>query len=262
VRFDTLPEKATLSFPALRIQLAAVLLAAVFPSAAAGQSAQLTITVRDSATGDPIRNAQVGIGGMEQSARTNGQGVARISRIPAGNRLVSVSRLGYEPVRIPVEFGGEAVERTVQLVADPVRVRGVTATGEARDPALDLRGFYERQQHGTGAFMTADRIEELRPNRTVDLFRHLRGMRVKYDRVRGEYYVVSGRGGAGGDCGPPEIYLDGARVGFRANTFTFIEPELIAGIEAYSGPATLPVQYRSNAACGVVLIWTHMGPRR
>jgi len=248
---------------AARLRLVLLATAALIPAAATAQTAQISVTVRDSATGDPIRNALVEVGGLSLRAQTNGQGVARISRIPAGNRLVSVSRLGYEPVRIPVEFADTAVERTVRLAADPVRVRGVTATGEARDPVLDQRGFYDRQARGMGAFMTSDRIDELRPSRTVDLFRRMRGFQVKYDRGRAEYYVVSGRGAANmsQDCVSPQIYLDGTLVGVRSNTFTFINPEAIAAIEAYPSPASIPVEYRSNAACGVVLIWTRTGPR-
>lgn len=243
-------------------RIALVLIATLMPAALAAQ-AQLSVTVRDSATGEPIRNALVEIGGLEQRAQTNGQGLARLARIPAGNRLVSVTRLGYEPARIAIEFADAAVERTVRLAPEPVPVGGVTATGAARDPALDARGFYDRQRRGLGAFMTGERIDELRPTRTVDLFRYLRGFQVRYDRGRGEYYVVSSRGGANlnADCSAPEIYLDGVLVGFRANYFAFVNPENIAAIEAYSSPASIPVEYRANSACGVILIWTRTGPR-
>lgn len=237
--------------------------ALLLASAAQAQTSQLLITVRDSATGDPVRNARVEIAGVQQRGQTNGDGAARIGRVPAGNRIVSVSRIGYRTTRVAVEFAGEPVERTVTLATEPVEVGGVTVRGEARDRGLEMYGFYARQERGLGDFMTAERIEELRPSRTVDLFRHIRGFKVEYDRRRGEYYVVSSRGAAsmGADCVGPQVYLDGTLVGDRAHYMQFIGPENIAGIEAFGGVSQIPVQYRANAACGVILVWTRSGPR-
>ena len=42
-------------------------------------------------------------------------------------------------------------------------------------------------------------------------------------------------------------------------------PSAMAGIEYYSGPATIPVQYKSTSGagfCGVVLMWTKDGSER
>jgi hypothetical protein len=231
--------------------------------ALSAQSSQLLLTVLDGATSEPIRNAMVEVGGLDRRAQTNAEGVVRIGRVPAGSRIVTVTRLGYEAERIPVEFAAAGViEQTVRLTPEPVAVGGVTATGEARDPGLEMRGFYDRQARGLGAFMTTERIEELNQSRTVDLFRYMRGFKLNYDRRRGEYYVVANRGGGlGGDCSGPMVYLDGTLVADRANYFQFVNPENIAAIEAFAGPSQVPVEYRSNAACGVILIWSRTGPR-
>ena len=47
--------------------------------------------------------------------------------------------------------------------------------------------------------------------------------------------------------------------GFPMDT---IDPNHIHGIEVYNGPATIPSEYsgmRTDAYCGLVMIWTRMG---
>lgn len=244
---------------ALRIALPCLL----FATAAAAQNSQLRIIVQDQASGAPVANALVEVGGVERKGNTGATGEARLGRIPAGNRIVTVSRLGYQTARVPVEFVEGTVERTLQLVAEAVEVGGVTATGGARDPGLDAIGFYDRQARGLGVTMTADRIDEIHPMRTVDLFRRMRGFRLVYNRGTGEFFAMTtrGAGNLSGDCRPPMVYLDGLPVGPRGHYFDFIGWENIAAIEAFAGPSQVPAEYRSEAACGVILVWSKTGAR-
>lgn len=62
----------------------------------------------------------------------------------------------------------------------------------------------------------------------------------------------------------PRIYLDGTvveRGGFREPLGAFdalVRANNVEGIEVYSSPAEIPVQYggATGSACGVYLIWT------
>jgi len=235
------------------------------PAALHGQ-ARLDVTVLDSA-GAPVENARVQIAGVSHVATTNDRGVARMDRVPAGNRIVSASRIGYTAARVAVEFrAGETVARTITLRGEPVALAGVSGTAARNDQTLARHGFYNRQRAGFGAFMTGETIDRLRPARTVDLFRRMRGFSVIQTR-RGYYEIVTNRGPSNmsGSCDGPLIFLDNilvpARSSSREDMLTFINPESIAGIEAYPSPATVPAQYNiTGAACGVVLLWTKTGP--
>jgi hypothetical protein len=228
------------------------------------QTSGLDVLVVDSA-GTPIPDARVEIAGVRGRARTNGNGVGRIDGIPPGNRLVYASRLGFGAARVPVEFRpGERTQSTITLSSEAVTLAAVQVVVGRNTAALANRGFYDRQRRGLGSYMDGDRIDELRPARTVDLFRRMRGFELVYDR-RGYVDLRVSRGAASLQLGcRPLIFLDGmvipARTSPNEDALMAIDPESLAGIEAYAGPASIPPQYNSTgSACGVVLLWTREG---
>ncbi|HLL81624.1 MAG TPA: carboxypeptidase-like regulatory domain-containing protein, partial [Longimicrobium sp.] len=178
--------------PPLPLILCLALLA--LPPALHGQQgARFDVAVVDSA-GAPVANARVEIAGVGVGATTNERGVGRIDRVPAGNRIVSASRIGYTAARLAVEFrAGETVARTITLTSEPVALAGVSASAARNNPTLTRQGFYQRQRVGHGAFMTGEAIDRIRPTRTVDLFRRMRGFTVILTR-RGYYEIATTRG--------------------------------------------------------------------
>jgi len=248
-----------------RLLLGAVLPAALLLARApvGAQTARLTITVLDERTGNPIRDARVEVPGLRDRERTGGNGMVRLN-IPTGGRLIEITRLGYAPVRIPIDLqANDEVTRIVRMTPEAVRVSGVTVRSERRNAHLDRNGFYERERTGLGSFMTSERIDQIRPSLTIDLFRYMRGFAVSYDR-RGNPYVAVTRGNFGGNCAPL-VFMDGMQVSARASEASrwleIVSPEMIAGIEAFPGPATIPPQYNpTGSACGVILVWTKTGP--
>lgn len=247
------------------IRRSAFILTLALPAALHGQ-ARFDVTVVDSA-GAPVANARVEIAGVGHAVTTNERGVGRMDRVPAGNRIVSATRIGFTAARFAVEFrAGETVARTITLESEPVALAGVSAIAARNDATLTRQGFYQRQKAGMGAFMTGEAIDRLRPARTVDLFRRMRGFSVIQTR-RGYYQIVTNRGPSGmsGSCDGPLVFLDGilvpARTSNREDMLTFVNPESLAGIEAYAGPSTVPAQYNiTGGACGVILLWTKTGP--
>jgi len=61
---------------------------------------------------------------------------------------------------------------------------------------------------------------------------------------------------------PGQYILTVHRVGYvplaaAVQIASLVSPSDVMAIEVYSGPATIPLQYRhSNSGCGVILIWT------
>lgn len=254
----------TASRPILALLLMGSLLLGRPAWSQAAPPGRAVITVVDSATGAPVANARVEVPGVQRAAFTDRAGVVQVAA-PPGTRLVTVSRLGYAPGRAIVEFSPEReAARTVTLLPVAVQVRRVAVTAARREAGLDRRGFYDRQRRGFGAFMTGEEIDHIRPIRTVDLFRRMRGFRVAYTRS-GTPYVTISRGTVGlRNCRSILLLVDGmpmASLTSPSEAMDMIPPEAIAGIEAYAGPASVPAEFNTTgSACGVVVIWTRTAP--
>jgi len=251
----------------LPILLAPVLVAALAPADGAAQQQRhlpgsvLLMHVRDP-QGRPISDAQVVIGGLRKTGRSDAAGEVFVTEIPSGNRLIDVRRPGFAMVRVASDFSGaDTVRREITMAVQAVELEGIVATSWGRSMRLREMGFYDRQRRGLGAYMTSDRIELLRPYQTFELFRYMRGFSVRYTRDGPVVVTTRGKGLQLGEC-IPIVYLDGMAL-VSGNTkdqhdaLYMILPEDIEGVEAYAGPASIPAEYNPlGSACGVILVWT------
>lgn len=111
-----------------------------------------------------------------------------------------------------------------------------------------LGEFEERRAHSIGHFITADDIEKAHPAWITDMLRTVLSVGVN-DQKR---TVGNTRAGCGF-----QIFLDGVIVSEHGDLNGVPAPRDIAGVEIYSAPATIPLQYKRNGAkCGVILAWT------
>jgi hypothetical protein len=211
--------------------------------------------------GAPIQGAYVTVGGVEHGESTDRNGEAKLAAIPQGNRLVEVKRQGYAYRRVAADFmGGDTVRKEVAMTPAPIELEGIVVTTWGRSMALVRNGFYDRQRRGFGAFMTRQRLDELRPYRTSEAFRYMRGFMVV---PMGSTDVVVGSRGGGmrGGC-LPAVYIDGMLMFVmnardEADAINMVSPDDIEAIEAFQGAASIPAQYNpTGSACGVILIWT------
>jgi hypothetical protein len=241
--------------------ITAVALAALSAAQAHAQQAPssiLMVHVIDD-QGRPLPQAHITVGGVPGGAITNDRGDARMSSIPAGNRIVLVSRVGYAFGRVAADFTGDTVVKSFTLTPQPIELEGITVTSWGRSMRLRQNGYYDRQRQGLGAFMTKDRIDEMRPPRVTNLFRYLRGFTVIPGPGTSEYVVTS----RGRRC-LPQVYIDGllsARTPRdQRDVLEMVPPGDVEAIEAYSSAAEIPPQYNAtNSACGVIVIWTRHG---
>jgi hypothetical protein len=210
--------------------------------------------------GAPISGAYVTVGGVEHGETTGRTGEAKLDAVPQGNRLVDVRRQGYAYRRVAADFvGGDTVRREVAMTPAPIELEGLVVTTWGRNMALIRNGFYDRQRRGFGAFMTRQRLDEIRPLHTSDAFRHMRGFMVL---PNGSYdMVVSSRGRAMRRC-IPSVYIDGMRMFVRdgrdqSEALNMVSPDDIEAIEAFQGSASIPAEYNTmGSTCAVLLIWT------
>jgi hypothetical protein len=226
----------------------------------------LLVTVTDEA-GKPVQRAYVTVAGTEYGDLTDAQGQARVTGIAEGGRLVQVSRQGFAFGRVAAEFSGhDTVRAAVKLTPQPIELAGVTATSWGRSMRLRQNGFYQRMRAGLGAFMARDRIDQLQPYRTTDIFRYMRGFMVVPAGHGARWMVVSSRGPVSLSTRAcvPKVYVDGMltapTAADQADILELVPPQDLEAVEAYSGAATIPAEYNpTGSACGVILLWTRDG---
>jgi hypothetical protein len=186
-----------------------------------------------------------------------------ISAPQAGRFRLRASRIGYsETVTKPFDvFGGETVqlELRVAVAAVPLEPLRVTARGRTPSTYLQHTGFYERELHGVGNFLTRYEIEKRGGSLLSDAMRSLPGVRLRrVDRI-GQQMDIHLRNMR---C-PPTVYLDGAivRLGGPSRPDVLALDDLVLlsdidGIEVYAGPGEVPAAFNRSAHCGVVVLWT------
>jgi hypothetical protein len=243
--------------------LAFTLVCLVFPPLSA-QRATFVGVVKDSASGLPVAGAWVEVVEQGIAATTDSGGRFELAGITGGHLTVRVRRLGYSAGEVALEL---TVTRTVtvdlgDIAMSPVATEldPVVVAAEAMNDRLLEVGFFRRKDTEAGTFLTHEDIAQQNPRWTSELLRRIPGFRVA---VGG--YVSSGRGVPSiregfSQCGV-QYYVDGVHA--DGSNLDTVLPRAIAGMEVYTGAASIPTKFRvsGNPRCGVVLIWTQSGGR-
>jgi TonB family protein len=126
-----------------------------------------------------------------------------------------------------------------------------------RDLRGALAGFYGRMERGQGRFFTAEAIEQSNARRMSDLLRGIPGLRIDQRRFGTQTYRMRGSNVA------PLVWLDGVPMGAAEVDLDNFDPRTFAGIEIYSGPATVPIEFTGGRAMttsgGTILLWSREG---
>jgi hypothetical protein len=193
------------------------------------------------------------IEGSEVRVVSAADGSFQLPPMPPGAYELTTSHIahGERQDTISIEHGA-LLQYTIGLAESAVPLRPIEVV--VRSELLERRGFYERQQNGTGAYLTRSSWQARSPGRPSDILRRISGVR-----------TVPARGGLGtvlisrGNC-PFRYILDGVPV---TSTFHLddIPVEWIEALEVYRGVAGLPIQFTAspgtdNANCGVIVVWT------
>jgi hypothetical protein len=250
----------------------ALLFLAFLSALSAPASAQIIRgRVTDAATGSPVTAASIKLIAPDStvsatvSADSSGQYLLRAAR--SGRYVLLFERIGYAPRRSQeIELSGSGLyELSVALSPSAVPVAPVEVKVEARVPALERSGFYDRKKMGQGHFIERPLIEAREGRLTSELFHGITGVRV-LQKSGGGYHVIL-RGGYATGFGrnphcPPRVLLDGVPVHGIGETFDLdlIQRNEIEAIEVYRSPAQIPAQYGgAESRCGVILLWRRVG---
>jgi hypothetical protein len=191
---------------------------------------------------------------------SNQTGAFRVVAPEPGTFYVLVEALGYRPIMDGILDLGEGGSISVEIFLEPkpVVLDSLKVAVERVETfrTLEAAGFNERLTRGFGNFITPEEIRQRNPRYFFELFRNIPGMRVTGAAFNGttvEFTVASIRGPT---CSP-RVFLDGIQVNVEQGLEAVVDVDQIAGVEVYSRPSQVPLQWGgSDSTCGVLLIWT------
>jgi hypothetical protein len=238
------------------VLLAVLLTAAIGPETGAAQ-ATLRGRVIDSELGHPLPSAAVRIQPGPPPLTTDTLGRFEARGLPAGEAEVTIQVIGYATgvftVRLPPSGVVEGVF-TLDFTGYQLPAIVVQARAELLMPRyLD---FEQRRRRGMGAYLRWDDLKAQGYSSVGDALRVVRGVRIQCNQQTFECFAVMARSPR---C-QPTWWIDGVEVqSFHENT----PIRDVYGIEIYRGPGEVPGEFSgSNAACGVIVMWTKSRPFR
>ena len=201
--------------------------------------------------------------------RSDSAGFFAFRTLPAMDVVLFLRHLGHELGSVTVQRADR--QRSLNLAMSRItpQLAGVTVTAApvlARHSALD--GFEYHASHALGgAYIQRADLEAAQVIRLSEMMRRVTGVRLIDEQ--GVLVVASSRGYQSGirrgdpmaPCVLP-VVVDG-QMKERLFSINSIDPKSIAGVEVYSGPATIPPFFASmhpDAGCGLVAIWTRTAP--
>lgn len=234
---------------------------ALLLSAGAGAqtlAAQTAIRGRviDSELGDPLSGAVIRVRG-HASSTTDTLGRFVVLGVLPGDVDLRIELIGFTPgafrVRVP-ETGD--VERDFAMDFTGHRLPDAVVTARAERLMSRYLDFEKRRSRGLGAYFRWDELKNSGYNSVGDALRTVRGVRIRCNQQTYECFAFMVRAPG---C-QPTWFIDGTEVGsFHENTSI----RDIYGMEVYRGPGEVPGEFTgSNAACGVIVMWTKSKPFR
>jgi hypothetical protein len=214
----------------------------------------------------PLASADVSVVGTNARVITSDNGRFRMLQVPAGQYLLVVRRIGYAPTSGIIEVPEADTMRLAytltrsSLLLDTVRVK-------ERRVTMRMLEFEQRRMQGQGQFITREDIERRNSMAAFDFLRNVRGVdvqRITNTQFAGMVALSKREGGSVGGDGSGacamQILLDGIVLPRFFNLELLPPPQQIAGIEVYSGAATVPPQFGgADRRCGLVAVWTRDG---
>ena len=215
----------------------------------------------------PLGIADVSVVGTTARVVTGENGRFRMLQVPSGQYLLVVRRIGYAPTSGIIQV---PESDTLRLAYTLVRSNYLLDTVRVKERRITIRmlEFEKRRQQGQGQFITQEEIERRGSLQASDFLRTMRGLEVSqvttqafagtqvYSRREGGGYT---EGGQQNYCAL-QVMLDGIVLPRNFNLDLLPPPKQIAGIEVYSGAATVPPQFGGpDRRCGVVAVWTRDG---
>jgi len=204
-----------------------------------------------------LGSATISILGSDVHVATGANGRFRIVGLRGGNYILAVHHVGYVPVAVARTVAERDTLRpsfTMRKITTALDTMIVTAKAVTQR----LSEFEDRRRAGVGYFITGDEIERRNAVYVADIIRTVPSVAIDERQEMFKQVAISTRDGCRFNVYVDGMPLHGERGG--TNLMNLPPPKEFAGIEIYSGPATIPLQYKLSVGnCGVILFWTKRG---
>lgn len=234
---------------------------ALIAVAVAAETVDAQATIRghviDSELGDPLAGAVVHIRGVPSAFITDSLGRFEATGLQPGEASVNVEMIGFTPGLFKVQLSGsDKLDRDFALDFSGHQLADVVVQARAERLMPRYVDFERRRQRGLGAYFRWDELKEASYTSVGDALRTVRGVRIRCNQQTFECFAAMVRSP---QC-PPTWWIDGFQVSsFHENT----PIRDVYGIEIYRGAGEVPGEFSgSNAACGVIVMWTKSRPFR
>jgi hypothetical protein len=236
--------------------LATLFAVALGPVNAAAQ-ATLRGRVIDSELGHPLAGAIVKIQPGAPPRTTDSLGLFEAQGLSGGEVDVTIQVIGYAQGEFTIRLPASGtVEGVFPLDFTGYRLTEVAVVARAEQLVPRYLDFERRRRTGQGAYLRWEEIAKQGYGSVGDALRSIRGVRVQCNQQTFECFPVMARTP---QC-HPTWWIDGVEVhSFHENT----PIRDVYGVEVYRGPGEVPGEFSgSDAACGVIVIWTKSRPYR
>ena len=231
-------------------------------AAAQKGSAQLAGTVVDHTSGAVVTNADIVQLGVGRRVVSDSLGKFLITDLPTGIVRLMVRVGGFPTTIVAVALAsGESMSRVIELdstVAGRATAQRLPAEAVVapRPPAPRYADFERRRLTGRGQYLAREELEKGGYSTLQDAMRGLRGVNVECGGGNGCAIRMAR---APMRCSPEYIVDERVDNIFGPNT----PIRDMEGVEVYTGPSDVPGEFAGrNAGCGVIVIWTRVGPAR
>lgn len=213
----------------------------------------------------PLPVADISIVGIGSRLTTSANGRFRFQQVPSGQYLIVVRRIGYAPTSGIVQVARGDTLRVSYTLARSISEMDTIRVREHR-VSKRMYEFEGRRAQGVGQFLTQEDIERRGSVQIADYLRSMRGVDVSRqtsEAFAGNIALSRREGGSysdGSGACAMQIVLDGIILPRFFNLDLLPSPKQIAGVEVYSGAATVPPQFGgADRRCGLIAVWTRDG---
>ena len=209
----------------------------------------------DRQSGTAIAGASLIILGWSLEAGSDSFGRFTYTGLRPGNYMLQARAVGYTVTNWVVKLGeAEEQHRTFRMAPLAVELEPVTVKGQPTFAEQRRQEFEQRRAVGRGYFITAQEIERVNASTIGQVLRNVPGIRAICNSAGCTMRIAR----SPRNC-LPEYFVDGLPA---TNSTTAQLPTVgIIGIEVYRSVSETPQQFlKSDAMCGVVVIWTRSGP--
>ena len=240
----------------------ALLGAAVMSARVAGAQDTREVVLRLHRAGDTvsIRGATVTIDHTIDAGNTDSAGIVRVPDLEDGGHIIEVVARGYQAYFDNFKSGAN-IPQPIQFELLPIAAADTTkAKGQRTDLTFDA--FAARRIKGQGKFFTRAQLDAASGRPLANLLKTDASAFIAAGPHGESHLAMRSPPSASSPC-YAAVVRDGVRIypfaGANPPDLDKIFAEQLAAIELYARAATVPVELRDAATCGVLVLWTRDG---